>query len=123
MILLYKLKGRIQRVTSTGALGRAFQGPSRSRPAGGRLGGAGPGSGQPRQPIRFTSERDHEEPDRQPVAISRTRFEMIRSMLEKPAQVFHAPLVGTDLPATIERRGDGAGSPQVCVNGRSPSTR
>jgi hypothetical protein len=66
-----------------------------------------PASFQMVLPVGFLAERDHQHSDCQPVPIAGGRLETVRDVLEIPAQVLDLPLVGADLPASVNGDGDG----------------
>ncbi len=82
-----------------------------------------PRAAQAWQPVDVLAKRDHEESQRQPVAVTDARLERrIQPVIEVPPHVFQAPLVRPHLPAPVEASRDAGRSGEMVRDGRAPRT-
>ncbi len=102
-------------------LSRSFQWPPGSPPLRAIVSGALPRSPQPWEPIGLSAECDHEDAYREPVAVANARLKVRGLVLEIPAQVLHAPLIGAQLPALVNGSPDGACALQMRFHRRAAS--
>jgi len=75
-----------------------------------------PGAVETRKPVLLLVERQDQQPYGQPVAIAGTGPKRRSRYLEVPAQVLELPLVGPDLPASIQGLGNLPGPLAVSRN-------